>query len=370
MRIPPVGGNGLDRAGGPGAGPGAGAGPGPGPSSRAGSRARTMGTLQDTVSDPGAGVGGRICPVTRGNGDPGGSVTSGPGVERAGGPLCAEGFGVRCAWECLGTRVPCVWGYRRAGVGVPTSPRPPALLCSPWDPRELACGQPCLVKAGAGSLPHCGASPRGGCAGKGGDPHQTPPAAPCPEASPPSPSTSCTFWGREGCTPVCAWENVRSFVLLHLHTHPNFWGRGCLEGFTPAQNIPKPSRRPPVRHAGSLTRVPGSADGFGCESRGRGPPCVLGAGRWARAGRERSGWLRVQGRSEAGTRGFALGNEGKEMFSGKQLKAADGGKEAELGWSVPEVGPGLAMGCTEPPQEGQDEAWGHQSCHPAQGQDA
>lgn len=83
--------------------------------------------------------------------------------------LGREVFG--SGWECGS----CVsGGIGVLGLGSPLLRVPLPCSARLRDPRELACGQLCLVKAGAGSLPHCGASPRGGCAGKVGTPIRPP----------------------------------------------------------------------------------------------------------------------------------------------------------------------------------------------------
>lgn len=163
----------------------------------------------------------------------------------------------------LGARVPCDWGVSGCwswGAAPPRVPPCPAPLAAGRGQGQAACPTPGPALGGGAVLGR-------------GDPHQAPSSTP-PSAPPPL-LARLHVLGMGGVDgemfgPLCS----PAFKRVQI------WGRGSLEGFTPAQSAPTPSHRPSVHRAGSLTQVSGSADGFGCESRGRGPQRVPRAGWW------------------------------------------------------------------------------------------
>lgn len=159
-----------------------------------------MGTLQDTVSDPGErdtlGGRGELCP-------------------RAGVPSCPGAFGVLCTWECLGG-----FGF----LGGLESPLPCVPL-SPWqwEPQELGCEF------------HPAARPRGGCAGKDGAP-SAPPAGPSPE--PPTLLTPEAHFGEMEAASQYVGGKTLGPSCSCAFEHAQIWGGGDLRGgFFPSVHL-------------------------------------------------------------------------------------------------------------------------------------
>lgn len=169
-----------------------------------------MGTLQDTVSDPG---------------ERGTQGVPGDRWPRAGGPFCPGAFGVRCAWECLGFRL-------SGGVGDPLPCVP--LPRWPWEPQELGC------------VFHPAARPRGGCAGKEGAP-SAPPAGPSSE--PPTLLAPTAHFGEMEAASQYVGGKTLGPSCSCAFEHTQIWGEGDLRGVLPLLRLS-------IRLDGSLTCVP------------------------------------------------------------------------------------------------------------------